>query len=305
MSKVFEALRKLEKDSNGISADFGGEVQAIFQESAPSHQTPSILENGNGTVHTEAIASGFRALPVRVSVDSPLMPFMPLEQSHQRAGEQYRIIRTKIVQHPRSPKVMVVSSVDSGDGKTTSSINVAAALALKSEVNVLLVDADLRRGKICELLGIPEAPGLTDVLMGANSPEEAIVRAEQFPNLHILSAGSRQANPTELLDSPRWRALVQQFRKRFNYVILDTPPIGYLADYDLLQAASDGVLVVARLDYTNKTRCLKALKTIPEERLIGVILNCVEDWFLAKGSSYYSYSPSPKEEKTSAGLGLR
>jgi len=80
-----------------------------------------------------------------------------------------------------------------------------------------------------------------------------------------------------------------------------------IADYDLLQTVSDGVLVVARLDYTNRTRCLKALKTIPEERLIGVILNCVEDWFLAKGSSssYYSYSPSSKESKPSGSLRIR
>ena len=301
MSKVFEALRRLEKDSNGISADFGGEVQAIFSEPVVTSAAPENVIPV--AVPSEPIASGFRSLPVRVSVESPLIPFMPAEQSHQRAGEQYRIIRTKIVQHPRSPRVMVVSSVDSGDGKTTSSINVAAALALKSEVNVLLVDGDLRRGKIGTLLGLPETPGLTDVLAGTCSPEEAIVQAEQFPNLHILAAGTRQANPTELLDSPRWRALVQQFRKRFNYVILDTPPIGYLADYDLVQAVSDGVLVVARMDYTKRSRCLKALKSIPEERLIGVILNCVDEWFLGnKSRSYYSYAPDSKGEKPPAGL---
>jgi receptor protein-tyrosine kinase len=191
---------------------------------------------------------------------------------------------------------MVVSSADSGDGKTVSAINVAAALALKNEVNVLLVDGDLRRGQIAALLGVPDTPGLTDVLVGTCSPEEVIVQAQQFPNLHILPAGARLSNPTELLDSPRWRALAQQLRSRFDYVILDTPPIGSVADYDLIETVSDGVLMVARPDFTNRSRCLKALSSIREHRLIGVILNCVEDWFLSRNSSYYSYGHSSKPE---------
>jgi protein-tyrosine kinase len=316
MSKVFEALRRLEKDTNGLSAEFAADAQAIFKEGPAAaqavppveHASPA-LQNGNGGAHhhvvleelphetetyTDLEPSGFRTLPVRLSEDSPLMPFIPLEPSHQRAGEQYRIIRTKIVQHPRSPRVMVVSSVDSGDGKTVSAVNIAAALALKSDVNVLLIDGDLRRGKISDLLGLPNSPGLTDVMVGTQSPHEAIIQVEQFPNLHVLTAGTGLTNPTELLDSLRWRILVQELRKQFDYVVLDTPPIGSVADCDLIQAVSDGILLVARQDYTNRSRCMKAISSIPPERLLGVVLNCVEDWFLAKTASYYGYYPDPK-----------
>lgn len=294
MSKVFESIRRLESESDQVSSDLLSEAKAIFRDTVAVR--PTVPESNGTSVHE--IQS--RVLPVRVSADAPLMPFTPDEDSHARAGEQYRIIRTKIVQHPRSPRVMAISSVDPGDGKTVTSINVAASLALKNETSVLLVDCDLRRGHIADLVGFPDSPGLTDVLTGSASPDQAIVRAQQFPNLHILPGGTRLANPTELLDSPQWRTLCQQFRKQFDYVILDTPPIGSLADYDLIQAAADGILLVARPDYTNRTRCLNALRNIPADRLIGVILNCVEDWFLAKNSShygYYAYSPAPKKNK--------
>jgi capsular exopolysaccharide synthesis family protein len=294
VSKVFESIRRLESEADPVASDFLSEAKAIFRDAVTVRPTP--VESNGATAHE--IPS--RMLPVRLSADAPLMPFTPDEDTHARAGEQYRIIRTKIVQHPRSPRMMAISSVDPGDGKTVTSINVAASLALKSETNVLLVDCDLRRGHIADLVGFPETPGLTDVLTGSASPSQAIVRAQQFPNLHILPGGTRLANPSELLDSPQWRSLCQQFRKQFDYVILDTPPIGSLADYDLIQAVSDGILLVARPDYTNRTRCLNALHSIPADRLIGVILNCVEDWFLAKSSShygYYAYSQSPKKNK--------
>jgi capsular exopolysaccharide synthesis family protein len=286
VSKVFESIRRLEAESDSVSSDLLSEAKSIFRDGAIPAKPVAVESNGKSSHVTDV---PHRVLPVRISADSPLMPFTPNDLGHARAGEQYRIIRTKIVQHPRSPRALAVSSVDSGDGKTATSVNVASALALKNQTNVVLVDCDLRRGRIAELLGFPETPGLTDLLSGSVTMGEAIIQAQQFPNLHILPGGTRLANPTELLDSPQWRNLIQQLRKQFDYVVLDTPPIGSLADYDLIQAASDGILLVARPDYTNRTRCLNALNSIPQDRLIGVILKCVEDWFLSKSSSHYGY----------------
>ena len=89
---------------------------------------------------------------------SALAPMFPLDEAHPSASEQYRIIRTKIMQHLAEPRVIVVSSPASGDGKTITSINIAACLALKPDTSVLLVDGDLRRPMISNLLGLPEAP---------------------------------------------------------------------------------------------------------------------------------------------------
>jgi capsular exopolysaccharide synthesis family protein len=190
------------------------------------------------------------------------------------------------------PHLIVISSPDSGDGKSVTAINTAGALALKSEGQVLLLDADLRRSAVHVQLGLPESPGLADVLAGACTLEDALVRTQEFPNLHVVSAGTISANPVELLDSARWRELCAKFRDTFRYVIIDSPPVGAVADYELIQAVIDGVILVLRPDFTNRHLCLRALDFVPKTKFLGVLLNCVPDWSPARyaGSDYHYYS---------------
>lgn len=227
-----------------------------------------------------------RVVPLRVSTTTPIFPF---EEVESVAAEQYRIVRTKILHHPRTPKVLAVSSASSGDGKTVSSINIAAALALKQDIKVVLVDADLRRRNVAEMLGVVNAPGLSEVLCGLSDLESALVQAEQFPNLSILTAGDLQASPAELLDSEALRKLLDRIRQQFDYVVLDATPVAAVADYELIQLACDGVIAIVRPEHTDRATCLKMLQTVPKEKLIGVVLNCVEDWWLWK-TPQYGYS---------------
>ena len=187
------------------------------------------------------------------------------------------------------PRLIVISSPDSGDGKSVTAINIAGALALKSEGQVLLVDADLRKSTIHAQLGLPESPGLAEVLAGECTPEEALVHTREFPNLYVVSAGTPPRNPVELLDSERWRALCAKFRDMFRYVIIDSPPVGTVADYELIQAVCEGVILVVRPDFTNRNLCRSALDFVPKAKFLGVLLNCVPDWSPAKyaGSKYY------------------
>ena len=203
------------------------------------------------------------------------------------------------MQHARQPHLIVVSSPAPRDGKSVTAVNAAGALSLKSEGQVLLVDADLRKSAIHGLLGLPESPGLAEVLKGTATLEEAMVHASDFPNLFVLPAGGAVDNPVELLDSAAWRELCVQFRERFRFVILDSPPVGAVADYELLQAMCDGVILVIRPDHTDRRLCQKALENIPKARLLGVLLNCVPDWKPARhsGVDYYYYS----SEKVYAG----
>lgn len=305
MSKIFDALQRLEEETEApLTQTFVNMRVAVLSEAerqkvlssgsieAPATEPP-VVEEKVPRLPPELKVLGpaepKRHASVRVTADAPLFPF---EETYRQASEQYRIIRTKIVQHPRSPRVMAVCSADPADGKTVTSINLAATLALKTNVRILLIDCDLRLGRTAELLDIPQTPGLTDVLTGSYAEADAIIQVEQFPNLYVLPGGSRLGNPTEVLDSAEWGALLSRLRERFDYILLDSPPIAGLADYELIQAASDGVLFVARPDSTNRARCIQALASIPQNKLIGVILNCVEDWFLARKSfyaSYYSY----------------
>ena len=229
-----------------------------------------------------------RTLRFRLPAPSPLLPF---EEGQWRPSEQYRILRTKIVQHPKQPNLIVISSPESGDGKSVSAVNTAGALSLKSEGKILLLDADLRKSAIHTLLGLPESPGLADVLKGACTLDEALVHTQDFPNLFVLPAGAPVDNPVELLDSAAWQALCVRLRGLFRHVIVDSPPVGAVADYDLIQAACDGVILVVRPNHTDRRLCQKALDNLPKAKFLGVLLNCVPDWNPARhagGDYYYS-----------------
>ena len=227
-----------------------------------------------------------RVVPLRLSALDPIFPF---EEEHSTAAEQYRIIRTRILHHPKQPKIVAITSASSGDGKTVTAINLAAALALKRDEPILLIDADLRRPKIAEMLGLPPGAGLSDVLSGRATLDDSLVSTQELPNLSILAAGNGIENPAELLDSERWRSLMDEVRGRFSYVVLDATPVAAVADYELVQVVSDGIIVVARPDHTERKHCLEVMAAIPKEKSVGLILNCVEDWFLWKTPSYGYY----------------
>jgi capsular exopolysaccharide synthesis family protein len=217
------------------------------------------------------------------------LPVLPFDGSHPASAEQYRIIRTKIVQHALQPRMVAVSSPSAGDGKTISALNIAGALSLKGEMKVLLVEADFRRSSFCRLLQLPDEPGLIDVLARKCTLEDAIMEIEQLPNLFVLGAGEFRPDASELLDSPFGRAVFQALRKRFHYVVLDCPPIGSIADYEVIQAAADGLVAVLRPDHTNRAAALRILSSLPKEKLLGVVMNHVKPWFLWRNthSSYY------------------
>ena len=226
-----------------------------------------------------------RPVSLRVMAASPILPF---DGTHWRAGEQYRLLRTRIVQHPKQPRMLVVTSAGSSDGKTVTVINIAGSLALKSDARVLLLDGDFRRSTVCTQLGVPATPGLADVLKGDCLLNDAIMQATQIPNLYILPAGNaQQVNPTELLDSSVWAAVCATCRANFEYIVVDSPPQGVVADYDLLQAASDGVIVVVRPDHTDRKMSFKTLQAIPKDKLLGMVVNCVQGWLLDRDRNRY------------------
>src|SRR5207253_2006001 len=141
-----------------------------------------------------------RRISLRIPHNSPALPF---DGTLWAANEQYRILRTKLVQHPKSPRMIMISSTGPGDGKSITAINLAGALALKSDANVLLMDCDFRKSAIHRHLGSPPTPGLAEVLAGTCALEDAVVGTEEMPNLYILPAGKPEGNPVELLDSSR------------------------------------------------------------------------------------------------------
>jgi capsular exopolysaccharide synthesis family protein len=278
MSKIFEGLKKNAIDLEGICEQGSELADALGEPPSSASDAPALTPDSGSE----------RVAPLRVSAFSPIFPFSG--EAHHAAAEQYRIIRTKILHHPKKPRLILISSASAGDGKTVTAVNVAASLSLKADAPVLLMDADLRRPRIAELLGLPSAPGLCNVLCGNGRLDDALLRAQEFPTLSILTAGEGARNAAEMLDSDQFRSVIDTLRKRFSHIILDAPPVAVVADYELLQNASDGVIMVIRPDHTDRNACVKALQCIPKEKFIGTVLNCMQESFFWKSPGYYYYA---------------
>jgi len=310
MSRIYDALKhtenevvrmiETETEQHGQPDPAAADAEAIGVRQVIEIPAPVPAPGANGAAATAYPPKpaelplndrGYRIARVRARASQPVLPF---DGSDRRTAECYRILRTNILHHAAKPKVIAISSPGAGDGKTTTAINIAGALALKQDVRVLLVDGDLRHSTIAPKLGIEDAPGLAEVLTGQCSLQDAVVQTENLPNLHILPAGRTSANPAELLDSAAWRELVRNLREQFTFAIVDSTPMGIVADYDLIHAVCDGTILVMRPDHTERQTCAKALKTIAKNKLLGVVLNCAEDWFLWKMRDYYGYYPESK-----------
>jgi len=266
------------------------------QEGQPSviSAPDDIYPNGNESGRLDI---PIRAVTVRLQADTPLLPFD--KKGNAVEAEQYRLIRTKLRQQPGQPQLLLVSSAQPADGKTVTSINLAAALALNEEAQVLLVDTDLRRPSIAEMLGVPTTPGVMEVLAGLSSFDQTVTRLRPFSNFYLLPAGQGLGNPTELLSSPRWKELCTHIRTRVTYAVFDGPPVDSVADYRLLEEALDGVLLVVRTDHTNRFLLKGALDAISREKLIGAVVNSHRNSVL-QGQRidyrYYGYSTMEGED---------
>jgi len=250
------------------------ETAAPIAAPTASSQHSALLDNATS-----------RSVELRLPAVSPLLPFDSGDGAIP--AEQYRRIRTRILQHHLDPQLLLVSSPGQGDGKSVTSINTAGALALNGGATVLLVDVDLRRPSIASFLGVPEAPGVGEILAGSCGIDDAIVNAQGFPGLYLIPAGSNLSNPTEMFSSSRWKDLCAELRSRATYTILDGPPVDSVAEYKLLEEASDALILVVRINHTARPLLTRALDSIPDSKLVGITINQHRDPLLGQPGDYY------------------
>jgi len=214
------------------------------------------------------------------------------------AAEQYRVL-SHIVQQlgKASRKVIAISSPVAGDGKTTTSINLARTLAQSSEARVLLIDADLRRGTLGEQFGIGRfsSLGLAGMIADPLCRLEAVVRRRPGLSFALLPAGVCPAMPYEALRSSRMGELLAEARERFDYVLVDTPPVVPVADLRAISDWVDGIFLVVSAHVTPRGLLDEALSAMDPDKVVGIVYNG-DDLPLSGGyRSYYSYGePSPK-----------
>ncbi|PYU97478.1 MAG: capsular biosynthesis protein, partial [Acidobacteria bacterium] len=150
-----------------------------------------------------------------------------------------------------------MTSAQPSEGKTCTSLNLGLALAQR-RVRTLIIDADFRKPGIAAAMGMSNEKGLSNVLQGEFSCEEAMLQSEALPNLWILPAGSIPSNPTDLLSSPEMGKLLEVLRNRFEHVVLDSPPILLMTDATVLSILSDGVVLVVEGGVTPLGAVLRA-----------------------------------------------
>lgn len=275
-----------------------GCVLALFNEYLDSSvKTPEEVEQlvnvpALGIVPAMNSVNGHRrrALP-GTAVKAGTTELATVAQPHSVVSEAYRALRTSILlstsKHP--PQVILITSGQPREGKTTTALNLAITLAQRGD-RVVLIDSDLRRPRVHRALHVSNESGLSSYLSGNRAIDNLAQPVPKVPNLFVIAAGPTPPNPAELLSSEPVSTLLSELRRQFDFVILDSPPTITVADSMILAAHADGVILVAHGGVTTRESLRHTRKLLgnTSARIIGVVLNNV-DVRSADYRYYYSY----------------
>jgi capsular exopolysaccharide synthesis family protein len=202
--------------------------------------------------------------------------------------EQFRSLAATLhrAQREQHIKSLIVTSPSPGDGKSHVAINVALTLSDSYRKHVLLVDADLRRPSLHQLFRAPNNRGLSQALKAAGDGHVTTVQISD--RLTLLPAGRPEPNPLGGLSSDRMKHLVADAASQFDWVIVDSPPVGVLADAHLVSETVDAALLVVRAGVTRFEDLAAAAETIGRDRILGLVLNAV-DPIEIRGQGYYHH----------------
>ena len=227
--------------------------------------------------------------------------------------EAFRSLKASLsVSVPKKPNVgtiIVATSPYPEDGKTTVSVNLALMFAL-SDAKVLVLDADIRKGRISKFFKQKREPGLSNYLSGQVSLERMTYRSKINPNLSFITCGTHSPRPYELLESQEMAVLIEKLREQFDYVIIDTPPILLVSDALAFSHLTDGTMLVCRHQESSLNDIERAIKTLSfaKTNILGVVINDFKGEYNKKyGYDKYHYyqtysygAPRPYVLNTSA-----
>ena len=220
-------------------------------------------------------------------------PSMPREAP----AEEFRTLRTRLnhLQTLQPLHTLVVTSASPAEGKSFTATNLAVTQAQLADKRVLLADFDFRRPTVDKTFQIAGSPGLTDYLLG-KAPLRDVIRKMAGTNLYLMTAGESVQNPLELLNLKECRALIEGVRKHFDWVILDSPPLLFAADGNLLATMCDGTILVVRIGTTTFDSVTRALQSLCENNVLGVVVNGARRGELySKYTYYHNYYYAPED----------
>jgi len=284
MTRLAEALRRAE--------DLPGEIAPPDARAASLTPVPDTLrparDDGDslGAIAIQnnpglGVFHGFSASAVDKLVISLTVPHAAVEQYRKLAASLHHAQLEKAI------KVVMITSAAPGEGKTLTSTNLALTLSQSYRRNVLLIDADLRRPSVHSVFDVPNVLGLSDGLKSEAEQKLSLIQVSE--HLTVLPAGRPDSDPMSGLTSDRMRRLVAEAAARFDWVLIDTPPVGFLSDANLLAAMVDVTLFVVRAGKSPFRLIQRALDAVGRNRIIGVVLNAVKESDDVVGYGYYGY----------------
>jgi capsular exopolysaccharide synthesis family protein len=308
MGRIDEALRRAARDGAAPVSDGGAQrpgddafVSPWSFESTPA-QTPTAAAPAQGapaespfTLITTAPRGPADTLALFRSFDPAVEERIVVGKGAPPAlAERFRRLAATLhhAQLVQGIKVVMVTSPDAGDGKTLTSANLALTLSESYRREVLLIDGDLRRPSLHQVFRVPNVAGLNEGLKAG--AEDKLSALKVTPTLTLLPAGRPDPDPMSGLTSQRMRRILEEAAGRFEWVIIDTPPIGLLPDASLLATMVDGALFVVRAGRTPHTSVVRAIEAFGRERILGIILNGAEQRSEDDNAAHY-YTTPPDE----------
>jgi len=302
MSKFFNETRSVHK-TNPVPATANIDIQELVGALKQGMESPSAVQSGEVDLKhllqplndshevSSQIVSGrlekCRSIRIPRTEEKSFL-VTQYNPAMQAAVEAYRTLRTRLVkqQTRTGARTLVVSSASQGEGKTLTAFNLALCYANIQNWPVLLVDADLRTRGLSRLMGDPESPGLARILEDASCPYQSAVLSTDIPSLYVLPAGETSASPSELFSSSHWKEFMGWAAESFRLVLIDCPPALNLADFELIAAPAESVMLVVRSRKTARESLTRVLAQLDPRKLAGVVFNAAEE--LAK-KDYYQY----------------
>ncbi|MFO7558527.1 MAG: polysaccharide biosynthesis tyrosine autokinase, partial [Desulfobacterales bacterium] len=210
--------------------------------------------------------------------------------------ENYRAVRSAVMLSSAGgpPRILLVTSMSSGEGKTATAANLAAAIA-KTGKSVLLADGDLRRPRLHKIFQMDNSRGLSTFLAGDSDGK--ILQKSSIENLSVMTSGPIPPTPSELLNSPRMKLLLKNLSPKFDHIIFDSPPVMSVTDSQILSKVSDGTIIVARSGQTTHEVARKGLKILTDidTHILGMVINAVDTKKDGYGY-YYGYDGYPSNQ---------
>jgi receptor protein-tyrosine kinase len=298
MSRVHDALRKAAQTGSAPPPVADAITPPVLDRASPTAAAIGTIDE-SPSISTDFL-DRIAEVPFNPSPDGLVID---VTRPHEAPMEEFRTLRTRLnhMQTLQPIRSVVITSASPAEGKSFAAMNLAICQAQLAGSRILLADFDFRRPIVHNLLQIDRSPGITDFLM-RRSPLEDVIKRVEGTNLYVMPAGEAVMNPLELLNLSEVKQILTDLPNYFDWVILDTPPLLFAADANLLATMCHGTMLVVRIGATTIDTITRAMQSLCENNVLGIIVNGARRGELYSKYTYYHsyYTPAEPQQEPAA-----